>query len=95
MDATERFAAAIGAPATEVRLDVAAFALAAHAHRDLDIDAACAGLDALAARCPHPTFDGLRVYLFEELGFRGTESVIGMPSRRATTESRNEFSGSP
>jgi regulator of sirC expression with transglutaminase-like and TPR domain len=79
MDATERFAAAVAAPATELRLDVAAFALAAHAHRDLDIDAACAGLDTLAARCPRLTFDGLRAYLFDDLGFRGNRRDYGDP----------------
>jgi len=79
MDATERFAAAVAAPATEMRLDVAAFALAAHAHRGLDIDAACAGLDTLAGDCPQPTFDGLRTFLFEELGFRGNRRDYGDP----------------
>jgi regulator of sirC expression with transglutaminase-like and TPR domain len=79
MDATERFAAAVAAPAADMRLDVAAFALAAHAHRDLDIDGACAQLDALAARCPHPTFDGLRAYLFETLSFRGNRRDYGDP----------------
>lgn len=79
MDATERFAAEMAAPAAEMRLDVAVFALAAHAHRDLDIDAACAGLDALARRCSHPTFDGLRAYLFDELGFQGNRRDYGDP----------------
>ena len=79
MDATERFAAAVAAPAAEMRLDVAAFALAAHAHPDLDIDAACSRIDALAARCTRPTFDGLRAYLFEDLAFRGNRRDYGDP----------------
>jgi regulator of sirC expression with transglutaminase-like and TPR domain len=79
MDATERFAAAVAAPAADVRLDVAAFALAAHAHRGLDIDAACAELDRLAVRCPRPTFDGLRKYLFDALGFKGNRRDYGDP----------------
>jgi len=79
MDATERFAAAVAAPAAEMRLDVAAFALAAHAHRSLDIDDACSGLDALARACAQPTFDGLRRYLFEDLGFRGNVRDYGDP----------------
>jgi regulator of sirC expression with transglutaminase-like and TPR domain len=79
MDATERFAAAVAAPAGEMRLDVAAFSMAAHAHPGLDIDAACARLDVLAARCPTPTFDGLRAYLFEYLGFRGNGRDYGDP----------------
>ena len=76
MDATERFAAAVAAPAGEMRLDVAAFCLAAHAHPGLDVDAQCARLDDLARRCPTPTFDGLRAYLFETLGFRGNDARL-------------------
>ncbi len=38
MDATERFAAAVAGPAAEMRLDVAAFCLAAHAHPTIDVD---------------------------------------------------------
>ena len=79
MDATERFAAAVAAPAAEMRLDVAAFCIAAHAHPGLDVDEGCARLDALAARCPVPTFDGLRAYLFDSLGFRGNERDYGDP----------------
>jgi regulator of sirC expression with transglutaminase-like and TPR domain len=79
MDATERFAAAVAAPSGEMRLDVAAFALAAHAHPSLDVDEACATLDALAARCPNPSFEGLRAYLFETLGFRGNTRDYGDP----------------
>ncbi len=79
MDATERFAAAVAASAAEMRLDVAAFCLAAHAHPDLDIDRACNRLDHLAERCPLPTFDGLREYLFQTLGFRGNARDYGDP----------------
>jgi hypothetical protein len=78
-DATERFAAAVAAPAGEMRLDVAAFCLAAHAHPDLDVDEACARLDDLAIGCPLPTFDGMRTYLFETLGFRGNARDYGDP----------------
>jgi regulator of sirC expression with transglutaminase-like and TPR domain len=78
-DATERFAAAVAASPGEMRLDVAAFCLAAHAHPTLDIDAACARLDELAAACPTPTFDGMRSYLFETLGFRGNVNDYGDP----------------
>jgi regulator of sirC expression with transglutaminase-like and TPR domain len=79
MDATERFAAAVAARAGEMRLDVAAFCLAAHAHPKLDVDAACARLDELASRCPTPTFDGVRAYLFQTLGFRGNARDYGDP----------------
>jgi regulator of sirC expression with transglutaminase-like and TPR domain len=79
MDPTERFAAAVAAPAEEMRLDVAAFCLAAHAHPGLDVDRGCARLDELARRCPTPTFDGMRAYLFQALGFRGNERDYGDP----------------
>jgi regulator of sirC expression with transglutaminase-like and TPR domain len=79
MDATERFAAAVAAPAGEMRLDVAAFCLAAHAHPSVDVDRQCARLDQLAQRCPTPTFDGMRAYLFETLGFRGNTRDYGDP----------------
>src|SRR5438552_9903098 len=79
MDATERFAAAVAAPAGKMRLDVAAFCLAAHAHPGLDVDGECARLDDLAYRCPTPTFDGMRAYLFETLGFRGNTRDYGDP----------------
>jgi regulator of sirC expression with transglutaminase-like and TPR domain len=79
MDATARFAAAVAAPASEMRLDVVAFSLAAHAHPGLDVDAGCARLDDLAGRCPTHTFDGMRAYLFESLGFRGNTRDYGDP----------------
>jgi regulator of sirC expression with transglutaminase-like and TPR domain len=79
MDATERFAAAVAAPAGKMRLDVAALCLAAHAHPGLDIDRECARLDDLAQRCPTATFDGMRACLFETLGFRGNTHDYGDP----------------
>jgi len=79
MDATERFAAAVAAPAGEMRLDVAAFCLAAHARPGVDVDVQCARLDRLAQGCPTPTFDGMRGYLFETLGFRGNTRDYGDP----------------
>ena len=71
MDPRERFVAAVNRPAAEVPLDVAALCIAAHAHPGLDVDAWLARLDALAARCPAPTFDALRAHLFEHEGFAG------------------------
>ncbi len=69
--ARKRFGATVTNPAAEVRLDVAAFCIAAHAHPGIDIDAWCARLDELAAGSPAPTFDGVRTYLFEQEGFTG------------------------
>ena len=71
MNARERFAAAVNGPAADLRLDVAACAIAARAHPGVDIDECLGRLDVLAARCPDATFDALRVHLFENEGFRG------------------------
>lgn len=71
MEARERFVAAVNVPAAEVPLDVAALCIAAHAHPGLDVDAWCARLDELAARCPVADFDELRMHLFEREGFAG------------------------
>jgi regulator of sirC expression with transglutaminase-like and TPR domain len=62
-----------------MRLDVAALCIAAHAHAGLDIDRECARLDDLANGCPTPTFEGMREYLFETLGFRGNTRDYGDP----------------
>jgi hypothetical protein len=71
MEPRERFADAVNRPAADVPLDVAALCIAALAHPGLDVDGALARIDALAARCPDPTFDGLRRHLFEREGFAG------------------------
>jgi regulator of sirC expression with transglutaminase-like and TPR domain len=71
MDARERFVAAVTAPEHEVPLDIAALCIAAHAHRDVDVDAWAGRIDTLAARCPDPTFDGVRAHLFDHEGFHG------------------------
>jgi len=83
MDATERarqvFAAAVAGPPTELRLDVAAFCIAAHAHAGLDVAAWCARIDELAAACDDATFDGLRTFLFERERFTGNTADYGDP----------------
>lgn len=71
MNPSDRFGAAVNLPAGEVPLDVAALCIAAHAHPGLDIDAWCARLDELAARCPAPDFETLRRHLFEREGYAG------------------------
>jgi regulator of sirC expression with transglutaminase-like and TPR domain len=79
MDAVTRFAAEVAAPSADVRLDIAALCIAACAHPGLDVDAACRELDALAAACPDPTFEGLSAYLFGTLAFRGNTDDYGDP----------------
>ncbi len=68
--ARERFVAAVECPASHVRLDVAAFCIAAYMRRDVDVDVQCRRLDELAAACA-PSFDGMRAHLFDDLGFAG------------------------
>jgi regulator of sirC expression with transglutaminase-like and TPR domain len=71
MEPSERFVDAVNRAPAAVPLDVAALCIAARAHPGLDVDAALAELDALAARCPDATFDALRRHLFEREGFAG------------------------
>jgi regulator of sirC expression with transglutaminase-like and TPR domain len=71
VEATERFAALLTKPETQVRLDEAGLLIAAHAYPDLDVDAELDRLDVLAEGCRTPTLDGLVRYLFVEEGFRG------------------------
>jgi regulator of sirC expression with transglutaminase-like and TPR domain len=79
MDARERFTEAVGGEGSHVRLDVAALCIAAHAHPDLDVDASCARLDDLAARCSDRSFDALRTQLFGVEGFTGNRDDYGDP----------------
>jgi regulator of sirC expression with transglutaminase-like and TPR domain len=75
-----RFAAAVSVPAgADVRLDVAALCIAAHAHPGLDVDEWCDRLDELAAGCDDRTFEGLRTHLFGRLGFRGNADDYSDP----------------
>ena len=71
MEPRERFVEAVNRPAAEVPLDIAALCIAAHAHPGLDVDEWMRHLDALADRCPDPTFDAVRTHLFRHEGFVG------------------------
>jgi regulator of sirC expression with transglutaminase-like and TPR domain len=71
VDVTDRFAELVRGPEAACRLDLGALLIAAHAHRDLDIDEQLARLDELAERVPEPTLDSLTRQLFQELGFQG------------------------
>ena len=71
MEPSERFVEAVNRVPAAVPLDVAALCIAARAHPGLDVDAGLAQIDALAARCPDATFEGLREHLFEREGFAG------------------------
>jgi regulator of sirC expression with transglutaminase-like and TPR domain len=77
--ARKRFVATVDAPDDEIRLDVAALCIAAHAHPGLDIDACTNRIDELAAACPTATFDGLREHLFDAQRFIGNVRDYGDP----------------
>lgn len=66
-----RFAGLVGGEAAAVPLDEAALALAAALRGGVDADETITVLDTIAADCPSPTFDGLRQYLYDTLGFAG------------------------
>jgi regulator of sirC expression with transglutaminase-like and TPR domain len=66
-----RFAQLVQGPPDQVRLDEAALLIAAADH-DVDVEAALAILDGLAAACGAPTLEALRRHLFVEEGFAGT-----------------------
>lgn len=68
---TRRFAELVTGPEADLRLDVAALVIGAHARPDLDLDGAVAELDAIAAACPQPSFRAWRDHLFADMGFHG------------------------
>jgi transglutaminase superfamily protein len=70
-DATLRFKEVVSQPPGTMRLDLALALIAAH-HHDVDPDGIIAMLDVLGKRFRdgYPaTFDGLRAYLFDDLGY--------------------------
>ncbi|MDQ6614063.1 MAG: transglutaminase-like domain-containing protein [Actinomycetota bacterium] len=71
MTVTDAFIALVQGPENALALDHAALLLAAHASPGMDVSAQLDRLDELAAECPEPTLDGLRQFLFEDLGFAG------------------------
>jgi regulator of sirC expression with transglutaminase-like and TPR domain len=77
--ARKRFVATLDAAAPDIRLDVAALCVAAHAHPGLDIDAWTRRIDDLAAECPTATFEGLREYLFDAQRYIGNVRDYGDP----------------
>jgi len=71
VDPTSRFTELVQGPEHALRLDEASFLIAAHDQPALDVGAALAELDELAAGIPERTLDGWRHHLFVDLGFSG------------------------
>jgi len=78
MDPTERLAELLAGPPDVLPLDEAVLLVAAHDH-DVDIPAARAVLDALAARCADPTVEAVVRLLFEEEAFAGDDGDYHHP----------------
>lgn len=95
MDPTAGFAELVHGPEAHLPLDRAALLIAAHAQPDLDVDAELAALDELAARCPTPTFDGWRRYLFDDLGYTGNVEDYYDPANSFLHEVRRRRTGLP
>ena len=80
-EAVEHFRRLVQGRDDELRLDEAALVLAAALRPDgVDVDAAMARLDELAAWIDEPTLDGLRRHLFDDLGFAGDTADYHDPS---------------
>jgi regulator of sirC expression with transglutaminase-like and TPR domain len=78
-DRLDRFRALVGDRAPDdVPLDQAALAMSA-VLRSRPTDDALVTLDELAAGCPEATIDGLRRYLFDDLGFGGDHDEYDHP----------------
>jgi regulator of sirC expression with transglutaminase-like and TPR domain len=71
VDITDRFAELVRGPEERCQLDLGALLIAAHARRDLDVDAQLGRLDELADGCPGSDTEALTVHLCGTLGFRG------------------------
>lgn len=72
VDPSVRFAQLMAGPDAALPLDELALLIAAHVRPEIDVAAELARLDQLAAGVAAPTLDGVRRYLFTELGFAGT-----------------------
>ncbi|HZA75268.1 MAG TPA: transglutaminase-like domain-containing protein [Acidimicrobiales bacterium] len=79
MDITDRFAELVRGPEERCQLDLGALLIAAHARRDLDVDAELRRLDDLAAGCPGSDVEALTAYLCGTLGFRGDTEDYSNP----------------
>ncbi|HET6664930.1 MAG TPA: transglutaminase-like domain-containing protein [Acidimicrobiales bacterium] len=79
MDITDRFAELVRGPEERCQLDLGALLIAAHARRDLDVDAELRRLDELAAGCPGSDVEALTEHLCGTLGFRGDTDDYSNP----------------
>jgi regulator of sirC expression with transglutaminase-like and TPR domain len=78
-DPLERFTRVMGRSWDRVRLDEACLGVAAGLRPETDVERTMRRLDELAAGVEVPTLDGLRVHLFDELGFGGDTEAYHHP----------------
>lgn len=78
MDATKRFALAVNLSEPDVDLAEACLLIATHVYPEIDVAHELHRIEALALRSPS-TFEGLRKYLFEDLGFAGNQERYDDP----------------
>jgi regulator of sirC expression with transglutaminase-like and TPR domain len=81
-------------PEAEINLAQACFIVAQHVHADLDVPAHLRRLDAMAVRSPS-TLDGMRKYLFEDLGFHGNAEDYDDPANSLLDEVLDRRIGLP
>ncbi|GAC1414837.1 MAG: SirB1 family protein [Actinomycetota bacterium] len=94
MDATQRFALAVNRPEAQIDLAEACLLIAQHIYPGLNIPAELRRLDAIAVRCP-AGFDGLRKYLFNDLGFHGNTERYDDPRNSFLNEVLDRRMGLP
>jgi regulator of sirC expression with transglutaminase-like and TPR domain len=95
VDITDRFAELVRGPEQRCRLDLGALLIAAHAHRELDVDKQLARIDDLAAGCRAPTLDAVCEHLFGELDFRGDRDDYSNPRNSLLDEVLDRRLGIP
>jgi regulator of sirC expression with transglutaminase-like and TPR domain len=79
VDPTQRFEMLVRRAEYDIPLDEACFAIAAHAHPTLDVDARCRDLDTLARSLAVDDARSLARALFVDLGFAGNSVDYGDP----------------
>lgn len=77
MGPTERFEVLVQRAEYDIPLDEACFVIAAHAHPELDVDARCRQLDALAGSLAVDDARSLARVLFVDLGYAGNTVDYG------------------
>lgn len=95
MSGVARFAELVARPQHAIPLDEAALVIAGHAYPTLDVAEGLHRLDELAGRCPLPTLEGLRRYLFDEVGFAGNTFDFADPRNSLLNEVLDRRLGIP